>query len=282
MKTIRSTAFFALALAIFAVSADAQRIRRPAPRPTPKPTPAVNAVVANAKHQVSNQLHNVKVFVDRMGPIAVGIENADRDAAARKLKQSDIAVNEANKKKVVAAIRALQEGLVALETDFRTKPQLAAYLPKIQGITSLCAQSEDEAIAGRFVASKDPLRDVILKLNDTLAVMPGPMIAGTSTTPVRPQTTSNPPVANQPVSNRTTITVPSASKTTPSAAGTSSSSAKREPAVGMTPDDVLASTWGAPTNKRSSSSANGTTEVWVYSDNRTIYFFNGKVSQIIK
>jgi hypothetical protein len=279
MKTIRLTALFALALAIFAASVDAQRrTRRPAPKPTPKPTPAVNTVVANAKHQVSNQLHNVKVFVDRMGPIAVGIENADRDAAARKLKQSDIAVNEANKKKVVAAIRALQEGLVALETDFRTKPQLAAYLPKIQGITSLCAQSEDQAIAGKFVASKDPLRDVILKLNDTLAVMPGPMIAGRpTTTPVRPQ-----PVSNQPVSNRTTITVPSASKTTSSTAGSTSTSAKREPAVGMTPDDVLASTWGAPTSKRNSKSANGTTEVWVYSDNRTIYFFNGKVSQIIK
>jgi hypothetical protein len=278
MKTIRFTAIFALALAIFAVSVDAQRrTRRPAPKPTSKPTPAVNTVVANAKSQVSIQLHNVKVFVDRMGPIAVGIENADRDAAARRLKQSDIAVNEANKKKVVAAIRALQEGLVALETDFRTKPQLAAYLPKIQGITSLCAQSEDQAIAGRFVASKDPLRDVILKLNDTLAVMPGPMIAGRpTTTPVRPQ-----PVSNQPVSNRTTITVPSAARTSPSA-GTTPGSQKSEPAVGMTPAEVLASTWGAPTNKRSSTSPNGTTEVWVYSDNRTIYFFNGKVSQIIK
>jgi hypothetical protein len=278
MKTIRSTALFALALAIFAVSADAQRTRRPAPRPTPKPTPAVNSVVAAAKHQVSIQLHNVKVFVDRMGPIAVGIENADRDAAARKLKQSDIAVNEANKKKVVAAIRALQEGLVTLETDFRTKPQLASYLSKIQGITSLCAESEDQAIAGRFVASKDPLRSVILKLNDTLAVMPGPMIAGTTSTPVRPQTTSNPAASNQPVSNRTTITVPSAARTT-TGANASPIPVKGEPAMGMTPAEVLASTWGAPTNKRSSS---GTTEVWVYSDNRTIYFFNGKVSQIIK
>ena len=275
MKTIRSTALFALALAIFAISAEAQRTRKPAPKPTPKPTPAAtNPVISAAKQQVSNQLHNVKVFVDRMGPIAVGIENADRDAAARRLKQSEIAVNEANKKKVVAAIRALQEGLVALETDFRTKPQLAAYLPKIEGITSLCAKSEDEAIAGRFVASKDPLRDVILKLNDTLAVLPGPAATGTASMPVRPQ----------PVSNRsTTITVPSAPRTT---SGTSTSSAatgaKREPSMGMTPAEVLASTWGAPTNKRSSSSANGTTEVWVYSDKRTIYFFNGKVSQIIK
>jgi len=273
MKTIRSTALFALALAFFAVSVDAQRTRRPAPRPTPKSTPvAANPVISVAKHQVSNQLHNVKVFVDRMGPIAVAIENADRDTAARKLKQSEIAANEANKKKVVAAIRALQEGLVALETDFRTKPQLAAYLPKIEGITSLCAQSEDRAIAGKFVSSKDPLRDVILKLNDTLAVLPGPMIAGSTATTT--------PARTQPVSNQTTtITVPAPTRTVsnPTAAAT-----KREPAMGMTPGEVLASTWGEPSNKRTSTSANGTTEVWTYSGNRSVYFFNGKVSQVIK
>jgi hypothetical protein len=269
MKIIRITALFALALAIFGFSADAQRTRRPAPRPTPKPTPvAVNPVISAAKHQVSNQLHNVKVFVDRMGPIAVAIENADRDAAARRLKQSEIAVNEANKKKVVAAIRALQEGLVSLETDFRTKAQLAAYLPKIQGITTLCAQSEDRAIAGKFVSSKDPLREVILKLNDTLAVLPGPMIAGSSTTPVRPQ----------PVSNQTT-TISNPARTT---SGTTTTSAKREPAMGMTQAEVLASTWGAPSNKRTSTTANGTTDVWTYSGKRTIYFFNGKVSQILQ
>lgn len=275
MKTIRSTALFALALAIFALSADAQRTRRPTAKPTPKPTPAaVNPVISVAKHQVSNQLHNVKVFVDRMGPIAVGIENADRDAAARRLKQSEIAANEANKKKVVAAIRALQEGLVALETDFRTKPQLSAYLPRIEGISSLCAQSEDRAIAGRFVSSKDPLRDVILKLNDTLAVLPGPMIAGST----KPSTQ----VKTQPVSNQTTtITVPAPTRPGPSSTATTAV-AKREPAMGMTPAEVLASTWGEPSNKRTSTSANGTTEVWVYSESRTVYFFNGKVSQIIK
>lgn len=271
MKTIRFTALFVLALVLSAVSADAQRKRRPAPKATPKPTPVkstVSPVVSVAKQQVSNQLHNVNVFVARMGPIAVAIENADRDAAARRLKQDEVSANETNKKKIIAAIRGLHEGLVALETDFRTKPQLAAYLPKIQGISTLCAQSEDHAIAGKFVASKDPLREVALKLNETLAVLPGPVIAGTSTTPIRPQT----------VSNQTTTTTPTRTVSNT----TTAAPLKREPAIGMTPAEVSQSTWGSPSNKRMSTTANGTTEVWVYSGNRSIYFFNGKVSQILR
>jgi len=45
-------------------------------------------------------------------------------------------------------------------------------LPTIQGITDLCSQSEDSAIAGKFVAAKEPLRAISKKLSDTLALMP--------------------------------------------------------------------------------------------------------------
>ena len=58
------------------------------------------------------------------------------------------------------------------ETEFRTKPVLQKYLPSIDGITDLSAASEDSAIAGKFVAAKDPLRDISKKLADTLAVLP--------------------------------------------------------------------------------------------------------------
>lgn len=264
MRTARFLTFLSILLLTFSIAASAQRKRRTTPRPTPKPTPVRQTItpeVTAAKQQVANQLHNVNVFIDILGPVAVGIEANDKDAAARRLKKEDLEKNDLNKRKVVAAIRGLRDGLVALETDFRTKPQLAQYLPKVDGISRLCSQSEDSAIAGRFVASKEPLRQIALKLNETLAVLPGPMPAGSDPLRTIPASTQNRPV-------------PSATQNT--------STSRRAPALGMTVNEVLQSAWGAPTNKRTSSTSNGATEVWTYSGNRTVYFYNGKVSNIVQ
>lgn len=278
MRTIRFASILALAISFFAISADAQRTRRPAPKATPKSTNVrntSNTVVSAAKLEVSNQLYNVNVFVDKIGPIAISVENADRDAAARRLDSKQVAANETNKQKIIAAIRGLRDGLVKLESDFRTKPQLASYLSKIQGISNLCSQAEDSAIAGRFVASKEPLRQVSMKLSDTLAVLPGPLPAGASA-PVR----SSYPSSTQSVPTRTV------SSQTPAqprvVAGSSTASTSGEPAIGMTTNQVAGSSWGNPTSKRNSKTANGTTDVWVYAGKGTVYFFNGKVSQIIR
>ena len=270
MRTTRFLIVLSILLGLLVVSASAQRTRRPARRPAPKPTPTpvrpvITPEVSAAKQKVADQLHNVNVFVDRMGPIAVAIENSDKDAAARRLRPAEIDANNANTQTVVAAIRGLRDGLVALETDFRTRPQLAQYLPRVQGISTLSAQSEDHAIAGRFVAAKDPLRQISLKLNETLAVMPGPLAPG-SVTP-----------ANQ---NRS---IP-VSTSTPGRPGTAptGTAARRDPAMGMTADQVLQSSWGAPLNKRTTRSATATTEVWTYPGNRTLYFYNGKVTRIVQ
>jgi hypothetical protein len=269
MKTILFASLFVFSLSIFAITGEAQKRRKPTPKATPKPTPVrttpTNAVVSAAKQEVSNQLYNVNVFVERLGPIAVAIEKADRDNAARRLSRDDAAANETNKQKVIAAIRVLRGALVNLESDFRTKPQLSSYLSKIQGISTLSADAEDSAIAGKFVAAKDPLREVALKLNDTLAVLPGPAVGGRAA-PTRAASTATVPTRT--ISN----TVPS----------TTSSTGKRDPAVGMTTAEVSSSTWGAPTNKRTSTTANGATEVWTYTGKGTIYFFNGKVTQILR
>jgi len=268
MKAIRYPVILVLALSFLTLTSYSQRTRRPTPRATPRPTPVrSNPVIDAAKVKVSNQLHNVRVFVDKMGPIAVGIENADRDAAARRLSSELVAANEVNKKKVVASIRALREGLVALETDFRTKPQLTPYLPRIDGIALLCGESEDKAIGGKFVESKEPLREIALKLNETLVVLNGgvPPARAMSNTP----TTSAAPTRTIVVSN-------------PSGSSQPVPSVKREPVIGMTLDEVSQSTWGEPSSKRRSTSANGTTEVWVYNGKGSVYFFNGRVSQIVK
>ncbi len=270
MKIILFTTLIAFSLSVFAITGEAQKTRKPTPKATPKPTPVkttpTNPVISAAKQQVSTQLHNVNVFVDRIGPIAVTLEAMDRDAIARRLTGQKLTEHEGNKKDVVSAFAAMRTALVTLESEFRTKPLLAQYLPKIQGISTLAASAEDSAIAGKFVAAKDPLREVALKLNDTLAVLPGPLAPGSATSvPTRaassPSTTASP---NRNVSM------------------TTNSGAKREPAVGMTIAEVSQSTWGSPTNKRTSTTANGTTDVWTYTGKGTIYFYNGKVTQILR
>jgi hypothetical protein len=176
MKTLRSFSVILLSTIVFAgiISAQKTTTKRPAPRPTPPRTttklPPLDVRAARVK--VSNQLYNLAAFVERLGPIAQNIEALDNDARTKHIKKESIDKNEADKKKVVAAIRGLRDGLVTLETDFRTKPDLRQYLPKIQGISDLAGQSLDSAIAGKFVASVSPLRTVKQRLSDTLALMP--------------------------------------------------------------------------------------------------------------
>ncbi|MGE3466749.1 MAG: hypothetical protein AB7J13_07430 [Pyrinomonadaceae bacterium] len=173
MQHLKLLTISLIAVAVFSVTASAQR--KPA-RKTPPKTPAPKIVppleVRAAREKVSIQLSNVDRFIDVLGPIAQGIEETDEAAKSSPLPKETEAKNEENKRKVIAAIRNLGDGLRVLEAEFRTKSELQKYLPAIQGITDLAASSEDMAIAGKFVAAKDPLREVSLKLTDTLVAMP--------------------------------------------------------------------------------------------------------------
>ena len=172
MKHLQIIALSILALALFTGAVDAQRKTTPAKKPPVTKTVLPPLEVRVAREKVDNQLANVNKFVEVLGPIALGIEQLDQQAKTKPLDKAAADKNEANKQKVIEAIRNLKAGLMTLESDFRTKPDLKKYLPSIQGISDLAAQSEDSAIAGRFVASKEPLRAAAQKLTDTLAVMP--------------------------------------------------------------------------------------------------------------
>ncbi len=175
MRHLKAAVLAIVSLALFAGAADAQK--KPVKKPVAKkPTAAKVTVppldVRAAREKVDVQLANVTRFIDVLGPIAQGIEDLDASAKTKRLPKATLDQNEVNKQKVIAAIRNLRDALATLESEFRTKPILAKYLPSIQGITDLGSQSEDTAIAGRFVAAKDPLRDAAQKLTDTLAVLP--------------------------------------------------------------------------------------------------------------
>jgi len=174
MKTIRLFSTILVALTIFAGAAFAQR--RPVRRPVPKPKPTTSTFaspldVRTARQKVSNQVENVTRFTDKLGPIAANIEALDSEARTRNISRASLDQNDANKEKVRQAIKNLRAGLVNLETEFRTKAGLRKFLPNIEGITVLSAESEDLAYAGKFTDSRRPLLTVLQKLSDTLAIL---------------------------------------------------------------------------------------------------------------
>jgi len=59
-----------------------------------------------------------------------------------------------------------------------------------------------------------------------------------------------------------------------------SSTVIKEPTIGMTADEVRASTWGNPKKINKDTYSWGTTEQWVYDNYKYIYFKNGKVTSI--
>ncbi len=55
---------------------------------------------------------------------------------------------------------------------------------------------------------------------------------------------------------------------------------KKDPKIGMTPEEVKESTWGSPESIRTTETAKGTTELWVYPGGKFIHFEKNKVTMI--
>lgn len=174
MKRLQIVTLALFLLVLVTGTADAQK--KTTRKTTTKKTTATKVVpplaVRTAREKVDTQLVNVNLFIDAFGPIAQTIESLDQTAKTKPVAKATLDQNEANKQKVIAAIRNLKTALSTLESEFRVKTELKKYLLNIQGIADLASQSEDSAIAGKFVAAKDPLREVSKKLTDTLAAMP--------------------------------------------------------------------------------------------------------------
>lgn len=169
MKLFGLIPVIGLLLLVTAVDAAAQRTtRRTTPRVVTSQAPAPVTQLKEGSEKVAIQIKNVSKFIYVLGGAAQGIEAIDKDPRAN---QGARNTNEQNKREVLQAIRNLRAGLIALEVEFRTKAPLKAHLVHIQGIADLSAQSEDLAMAGRYVDSGKPLLIVVEKLSDTLAAM---------------------------------------------------------------------------------------------------------------
>ena len=174
MKNTRYLFLVFAALAVFTIDGYAQRTKTPVKRTTTtnKAVTLPPLDVRAARVKVDNQFTNVSLFVKNFTPVAQALDALEAEAKTTKLSKQTLDKNTTDKQKVVAAIRGLREGMVKLESEFRVKPALKKYLPTIQGISTLAGQSEDSAVAGKFVAANAPLRTIQQKLNDTLTAMP--------------------------------------------------------------------------------------------------------------
>lgn len=174
MKIMRFVLLAFAVTSVFSVSIYGQTSKKPVRKKTTatKASTLPPLDVRAARVKVSNQLANVSLFVERLGPIGQAIEALDAEGRTKRFNKQSMDKNETDKQTVIVAIRNLREGMVKLESEFRVKPALKKYLPTIQGISDLAGQAETSAIAGEFVAANTPLRSVQQKLNDTLAAMP--------------------------------------------------------------------------------------------------------------
>ncbi len=176
MKINKNFTQFATVLAFlicltFSVSAQRTRNRTTKPKPTSTPT-VVKTNLKPGAEKVSIQIKNVTKFLYNLGGIAKGIEDIDKAVKDRKASREIADKNAQFKRDVLQSIRNLRAGLVALEIDFRTRPELKPFLFQIQGISNISATAEDQALAGQFYESGRTLLFVIEKLADTLAAMP--------------------------------------------------------------------------------------------------------------
>ena len=174
MTMLTKAGIVLIAAVAFTSSAAAQR--KPA-KPSSKKPIAVKAVlppldVRVGREHVENQESNVNKFLAILVPIAQDMETLDDTARSGRLSQRALDKIAANKRNLVTTLRELTTGLKNLELEFRTKPSLQKYLQSIEGIGDLGVLAEDSARGGKFVASKEPLLEIVQKLADTLAVMP--------------------------------------------------------------------------------------------------------------
>lgn len=173
-STIKFLMIF-LCLAGLVMTANAQKKKTTTKKTTSAtaPSTANNAAEIRAgADKVSMQIKNVSRFVYLLGGIARTIEDLDAEAKTRKISQTSVDANNKNKQAVIQGIQNIRAGLIALETEFRTKPGLKLYAVRVDGISNLVADAEGQASGGRFVESGKTLLLVIERLSDALAALP--------------------------------------------------------------------------------------------------------------
>jgi hypothetical protein len=176
-KMMNHKLFLALAGMVFALALTSTQISAQTKKPNPKKPPQ-KAVVDNKTLELKAGaeatgavIKKLAKFTFLLGGIAQGIEDIDAQAKLGKASRQTVEKNEQFKKSVIDGIRNLRNDLAELEVQFRVKPTLRPFNPKIDGITVLSGSAEEAALNGRFTESGKILVAVIEKLTDALSTI---------------------------------------------------------------------------------------------------------------
>jgi len=129
---------------------------------------AIAAVRNKGATTVANQIRNLTTFLYLLGGVAKGIEALD--AAAKTGPAAP--TNEKNKAQLRASFADFRAGLDALETYFRSTPELQPFYTKLAGSAAGAATAEAQANAGHFDQGGRTLLGVVGRLADVLVAMP--------------------------------------------------------------------------------------------------------------
>jgi hypothetical protein len=129
---------------------------------------AIAAVRNKGANTVANQIRNLTTFLYLLGGVAKGIEAIDASAKTGPASPT----NEKNKAQLRASFGDFRAGLDALETYFRSTPELQPFYTKLAGSAAGAATAESQANAGRFDQAGRTLLGVVGRLADVLVAMP--------------------------------------------------------------------------------------------------------------
>ena len=154
----------ALLLCLLALSGAAMAQKKTVRKPAPKPV--VNTMaVRDEGEKVSVQIKDIAKFLYLLGGTNQLITGIDTDPKASVSVKNQ---SRAAKQTVIQTIKNLRAGLVQLEGDFHTKPELRQYITYIQGISEMAGVAEDQATGGQINTAGKTLLEVVNKLTDTL------------------------------------------------------------------------------------------------------------------
>lgn len=163
-----------ICLILLSTMADAQTRRRRAPQrraPASKPAEKSATEIQAGRERVAGQIKVLTQFLYLFGGITKGIEATDIAARNGEASPTAIEQNERNKAKIKESIRNVRIGLDELETEFRSKPALKAYYPRLSGVAVTGEAAENQAAGNRFSEAGRLLLKAVGQLADGLAAM---------------------------------------------------------------------------------------------------------------
>jgi hypothetical protein len=140
-------------------------VRKAASNAAAKTGSSSSFVVKDESEKVSTQIKDITKFLYLLGGTNQLITGIDTDPKAPVSAKN---TSKQAKQTVLQTIRNVRAGIVQLEGEFHSKPELRLYIPFIQGASEMAGVAEDQATGGQLNNAGKTLIEVVGRLTDTL------------------------------------------------------------------------------------------------------------------